>query len=253
LFLGLGTGLFYARPWSTDSTNVREVHADIDWWADWALQSGFTVEVDSQGFQLPTSIAFVPNPGDKPDDPLYFVTELFGAVRVVTNDRTVHTFAEGFFDATESPETGLGAVCLDPANGYVFVTFSRPDEEGILRNDIVRFQSQPGTFSIAPGSHISFAEIFASFRAGGDHQIGNCVVNGEPLYVSVGDGYQTTQSQQVDLVLGKVLRMTLDGGPVSDNSYFQEDDSFSPNNYVWAMGFRNPFGLEEEDGRVFFW
>ncbi|MCI0481371.1 MAG: hypothetical protein L0213_07270, partial [Candidatus Dadabacteria bacterium] len=53
--------------------------------------------IDTEGYSFPTSIAFVPEPGSGPRDPLYFVTELRGRVKVVTNDRSVHTFAEDIF------------------------------------------------------------------------------------------------------------------------------------------------------------
>ena len=69
----------------------------IDWKSNWAVEPGFDINIDAAGFQFPTSIAFVPHPGDSPKDPLYFVTELRGSVKVVTNDRTVLTFAEDFF------------------------------------------------------------------------------------------------------------------------------------------------------------
>ena len=68
----------------------------FDWKSDWAVEKGFDITVDAQGLRFPTALAFIPNPGPAPKDPLYFVTELSGQVRVVTNDRTVITFAEDF-------------------------------------------------------------------------------------------------------------------------------------------------------------
>ena len=94
ILFSLGAGLFIAWPRSTGFINVGDAQAADHWQIDWALRDDFTIEIDSQGFQLPTAIAFVPDPGDKPGDPLYFVTELFGAVKVVTNDRSVFTFAD---------------------------------------------------------------------------------------------------------------------------------------------------------------
>ena len=55
---------------------------------------------------MPTAIAVVPNLGSGPKDPLYFVAELRGRIRVVTNDRSVHTFAEGFVGFTPEKEQG---------------------------------------------------------------------------------------------------------------------------------------------------
>lgn len=251
VLLGLGVGLVFGLAATSKSSVVPNVQAATDWRMDWALKPNFIIEMDSQGFELPTSIAFVNNPGARPDDPLYFVTELLGSVKVVTNDRTVHTFAENLFDPTDSFETGLGSICLDALNGYVFVTIASPDEAGILRNDIIRFQSRPRTFSLTPESQVSYTDIFDGFRSGGEHQIGPCKVEKETLYVGVGDGSQITQSQQLDSVLGKVLRMTLDGSPVHDNPFFVKSSDRNPENYVWAYGLRNPFGMEIVNGRLF--
>ena len=60
---------------------------------DWAVPSGFRVEVDTSGYNSPAAIAFVPEPGPDPDDPLYYVAELAGTIKVVTNDRQVQVFA----------------------------------------------------------------------------------------------------------------------------------------------------------------
>ena len=93
-----------------------------DWREDWEVQSGFDISVDSEGFDLPSSIAFVLNPGTSPKDPIYFVTELRGRVKVITNDRSVFTFAEISYDlqpTAELPaiagEVGMAGVCLDPS------------------------------------------------------------------------------------------------------------------------------------------
>jgi hypothetical protein len=130
------------------------VHAqenDHDPARDWQVLPGFSVHLDSSGYTLPTAIATVPQPGSAPSDPLYFVTELGGALKVVTNDRSVHVFAENFFElapADRSPfvtrQIGMAGICLDSDNGYVFVTFTYNETPTILRNNIVRFDSTPG-------------------------------------------------------------------------------------------------------------
>jgi len=229
-----------------------------DWKSDWVLEDFFSISIDTSGYQFPTSIAFVPNPGNGPKDPLYFVTELRGKVKVVTNDRSVYTFAEDFFKITplkELPsfegELGLAGICLDPENGYVFVTFAYQDSDNILRNNIMRFEAEPRTFSIKPKSRIAFTDIFAGEESSSSHQIGPCQVYNNLLYVSVGDGRKTENSQIPDSTLGKVLRMTLDGKPVKSNPFYIDDDVKKPRNYVWAYGLRNPFGLRIVEGRVF--
>ena len=143
---------------------ISSTPATSDWKSDWAVETGFDIALDSQGFRFPTSIAFVPNPGKLPKSPLYFVTELRGKIKVVTNNRTVFTFAEDFFTVRPrkgkvriiDQAVGMAGICLAPELGYVFVTFSYHDSDNILRNNIVRFQSNPGTFSLSPSSQIDF-------------------------------------------------------------------------------------------------
>lgn len=239
----------------TPTVGASPSRINPDWQRDWAVQSGFEVEVDSEGFQFPTSIAFVPNPGSSPKDPLYFVTELLGSIKVVTNDRTVFTFAADLLQPVSDQKTslraGMGAICLDAKHGFVFTTFIRPDQNGILRNNIVRFQSEPGTFSLEFISKVEITPLLQSFTASEEHQIGACQVEDDLIYVGVGDGSQTEQSQQLDSVLGKILRMTLDGDPAPGNPFAIDEDPEKAVNFVWASGFRNPFGLKLLDGRLF--
>lgn len=232
--------------------------APVDWRTEWAVDRGFAITIDTEGFELPSSIAFVPDPGSDPKDPLYFVTELRGKIKVVTNDRSVYTFAEDFFSFVPREElpsgqgqAGLAGICLDPVRGYVFATYAYQDERGVLRNNIIRFETTPKTFSLKPTDSRSFAEIFIAHESGLAHQIGNCEVAGDYLYVGIGEGWQPFRTQQLDQMQGKLLRMTLDGEPLSDNPYFKDDDRTKVRNYVWAYGLRNPFGLSLIDGEVF--
>ena len=55
----------------------------------------------------------------------------------------------------------------------------------------------------------------------------------------------------MDSFLGKVLRMTLDGRPAPNNPFYQDGDIGNSQNYIWASGLRNPFGLRVVDGKVF--
>jgi hypothetical protein len=240
-------------------TTAQPTPADSDFKSDWAVERGFDIISDADGFRFPTAIAFIPNPGNRPKDPLYFVTELHGAIKVVTNDRTVFTFADEFFTLRPKTgevriidqEVGMAGICLAPEQGHLFVTFAYHDSDNILRNNVTRFQSTPGTYSMAPTSQINFTEVFAPYPSGPSHQVGGCQVSEDLLYVSVADAHQPDQSQQTDSMLGKIVRMTLDGRPVPDNPYYQDDEIGKAQNYVWASGFRNPFGLKIVDGQVF--
>ena len=229
-----------------------------DWRSEWAVEEDFALEVDSEGYRYPTAIAFVAEPGDAPDDPLYFVTELEGAIKLVTNDRTVHVFARTSLaipPAVALPESdgesGQAGLCLDQERGFVFVTFSYNDADGTLRNGIVRFETEPRTFALEPNGQLEILAPMLADETSVAHQIGGCEVHGDHLYVGVGDGYTPRKARSIDSSLGKLLRMNLDGTPVATNPFFQDDGEHRTEDYVWAYGFRNPFGIEIVDGRVF--
>jgi Glucose / Sorbosone dehydrogenase len=231
--------------------------APPDWRSDWALAEGFTLRRDAEGFRFPTAVVFVPRPGHAPSDPLYFVTELQGTIKVVTNDRTVHTFASDVMpEATKdtlpgiSGESGLAGICLEPTHGYVFATFAYADSSGVLRNGLARFQATAGRFGLAPKSKVVFTRPFQREVAAVSHQIGPCQATPTSLFVSVGDGEQPKESRDLQSTLGKILRLTLDGRPDPSNPHAGSGPSGAAA-YVWASGFRNPFGLKLLGSRLF--
>lgn len=230
----------------------------FDWRSDWAVADGYTISKDTVGYSLPSSITFVPNPGPAPDDPLYFVTELRGTVKVVTNNRTVHLFDDNIYDFTPSEELpsgygqgGQGGLCLDPQNGYVFVTFLYQDAGGTMRNGLVRYSTQPGSFGLAPTETLDLSAIFAGYASGLAHHIGACQVVDGSLFVAIGEAWQPHLARDPQQMVGKIVRMSLDGKPLPDNPFYQNDDPTQVVNYVWATGLRNPWAMAAGNGRIF--
>jgi glucose/arabinose dehydrogenase len=221
--------------------------ASGDFRDDWALEEGFSLEVDAAGFELPTAIAFVRNPGPNAKDPLYFVAELRGTVRVVTNDRTVFEFAD--LGLREPPDrypdlgaqNGAAGICLDDERGSVFVTYAAFDERGVLRNGIARLSSSPGTFGLRATARREVGRALAPYPTAANHQVGGCQVVGDAVYVGVGDGTVSARAQNLDQLSGKILRISVDGEPYEGNPFGA--GSSRPRAYVWASGLRNPFGL----------
>lgn len=247
--------LFWSGAAKADAAEEDRLH-------NWSVQPGFSLSLDSDGYRFPTSIVFVPNPGANPKDPLYFVGELRGAIKVVTNDRSVYTFADGFFDSNppqELPEAagsvGLFGLCLAPEHGYIYATFARRGEHEQFENRVIRFDTKPRTFAVEPESNVEFSDILASresrFEATTGHQIGACQVRGDQLFVGIGDGEMSYKSQDLGSTLGKILRMTLDGEPLPENPFYTDDDVTSSEDFIWAYGLRNPFGQVLVDGRIF--
>jgi glucose/arabinose dehydrogenase len=222
--------------------------------ASWAVEEGYSLRVLARGFSLPTSLAAVAQPGAEPGAPKLFVTELRGAVKVVANDNSVSEFARiaTFGPKKDWPdwegEAGMAGICLDPDHGYLFVTYAYRDASGILRNGISRLRAQPHTFAGKAQEQRDIGRFLAGETSAFSHQIGNCVVHGGLLYVSIGDAGNPGLSTKVESSLGKVMRLTLDGEPAPGNP-FASGAGLAPR--VFALGLRNPFGLAFAGERLF--
>ena len=93
----------------------------------WTVIPGFRVEVVARGFQLPVSIAFVPNPGSTPTSPLYYVAELYGQIKVVLRNGEVRTYgpqswkrADGKHGSKTCENSVLGVIVVGPGRGETF-------------------------------------------------------------------------------------------------------------------------------------
>lgn len=230
---------------------------NTSWQANWAIPPGHTLEVDTSGYTLPVSITFVPNPGSAPEDPLYYVSELGGRIIVVRNDGQKEVFAENFFSlnmTAQMPELagvlGLTGLCLDGTSGYLFATYVYDSKEGRF-NGITRFATQPHQFSLRPTAKIHIRKPFTlgdseftRFPFG--HQIGQCQVIDQQLYVGIGDGELTHRPRSDKSSFGKILRMEFDGSPVGSKTMQQAQLS----DYIFSSGLRNPFGQTEVEGKI---
>lgn len=229
-----------------------------DWRSDYKLAPGYSLSIDTDGYQLPVAIAFVPDPGESPKDPLYFVTELRGRIKVVTNDKTVHVFAEDFFNAkveAELPdirgEIGLAGIALDPNNGYIFVSYGYMDRDGLYRNAVSRFETKPKTFSIKPTSHQTITPVFDHHLSQVSHQIGPMAVIEDKLFVCVGDAEVAANSRDLGSPMGKILRLNLDGSVPDGNPHSVDKDPNNARNLIWASGLRNPFSIALAGNRLY--
>jgi glucose/arabinose dehydrogenase len=210
-------------------------------------QPDYQVEVFATGFELPVNIAFVPNPGPNPNDIFFYVTELYGRIKVVTRDGTVTDYYSGALNTPPSGEfpgsgeKGLAGIVVDPATGDVFASMLYdPDgvEGGPSYPKVVRYHSNgkiadnATTILDMPGE-----DMFES------HQISNLSIGPDgKLYVHMGDGFDASTAQNLDSYRGKILRLNFDGSPVSDNPFYDPSDGINARDYIFAYGFRNPFG-----------
>lgn len=208
-----------------------------------AAQPGFVVDVVATGLSLPVDIAFVPNPGSQPGDPKYYVTELYGRIRVVRNDGTVGTYASNVLNYTPSGvfpgsgEQGLTGIAVDPVSGDVFAAHLwRTGGNNFPR--ITRFSSTNG------GLSASSSQVILDMQGesqGQSHQISCLEIVAGQLYCHMGDGFTYQTAQNLGSYRGKILRLNLDGTPIPGNPFYN-GGTVDARDYVWCYGVRNPFG-----------
>lgn len=195
---------------------------------DWWVFPGFEIEQVATGFSLPVRFAFAQRNHQNPKAPLMYVNELYGQVKVITNDGTVGIYAKDLlnykpdFKIPGSGEGGLTGICVEPVTGDLFLTMIYMDNEK-PKAKVVRTKSDDGL--VLKSSRIVIDNIPSVLGA---HQIEAVSIGYDgKLYVNIGDGMIDSNVAQDDGdYRGKILKMDMDGKNVS----------------VFAKGFRNPFG-----------
>ncbi len=212
------------------------------------VQAGYSIDEVAGGLQLPTNIAFVPNPGSAPNDPLLYITELYGTIKVVTRDGAVSDYATGLlnFDPTGdfpgSGEQGLTGITVDPSSGDIFATrlIADPAPDGPHYPQVIRLHSDDGGHTASTLQNVLY---MPGETQGQSHQISNISIGPDgKLYVHMGDGFDSARAQDLNSFRGKILRMDLDGQPASGNPFYNLLDGLTATDYIYAYGVRNPFG-----------
>ena len=207
-----------------------------DFQKNWQIFPGFELELFASGLDLPVNLAFVPKLLPHPKSPLCYVTELYGQVRAIAGDKTVHTYARGLLNYKPdhkfpgTGESGVTGICIEPKSGDLFLTMVYT--EGVLvKNKIIRTKSKDG---LKMDSFETIINNIPSIHAAHQIQMVTIGFDGK-LYVNVGDGMvDSNVAQDSNDLRGKILRMNLDGTIPKDNP--------KSKSYVFAKGVRNPFG-----------
>jgi glucose/arabinose dehydrogenase len=215
----------------------------------WALrQPGFVVEVVATGFQLPVNIAFAPQTTDSPSAPYFYVVELYGNIKVVLRDGSVHDYVTGLlnFNPTGqfpgSGEVGLTGIAVEPRTGDLFVTmlYDADPPNTVLYPRILRLRSSDGGRT---ASAMGVVRDMLGERSYASHQISTITIGpDQKLYVHVGDAYQSQTALDLNTVHGKILRLNQNGTPAEDNPFYNAADGITATDFVYAYGMRNPFG-----------
>ena len=201
---------------------------------DWKIREGFKIERVVHGLSLPVNLAFVPKAKKNKSAAFFYVTELYGKIKVITKEFKVYTFVENLLNYEPdyrmpgTGESGVIGIALHE-NGDVFASMIYQDGDS-FKSKVVKFTSKDG---LKADTAETIIDDIPSINAA--HQIQALTIHQGKLYVNVGDGMINPEAAQDDKDLrGKILRMNLDGTIPQDNP--------DPKSYIYAKGLRNPFG-----------
>jgi putative heme-binding domain-containing protein len=211
------------------------------------LPAGFKAEVIATGFDGATALEVAP-------DGRIFVCEQKGSLRVVKNGKLLPdpfvklpvdaTWERGLLGVTVAPDfprTPHVFVCYVAAKPYPHHVVSRftavgdvadPESEKIL----LEGDDQTKLGGSVPAGHQGGAIHFGK--------------DGK-LYVAIGDQTAGLPAQELNSLLGKLLRINPDGTIPDDNPFVSK--ATGKYRAAWALGLRNPFtfAVQSETGRIF--
>jgi glucose/arabinose dehydrogenase len=211
--------------------------------------TGEVVEPRSQpyvnGVSMPVGLTFAP------DGRLFFSEAFNGALRVAERvDGQARLLPRAFaqLETAKGPEAGMLGVALHPEfeqNHWVYLYYTEPDPDRQnrvpLRNRVVRFTERD---NVGTDMTVILDDLAVSRRGVHNGGILRFGPDGK-LYVTVGNAEEKANSQDPTKLNGKVLRLNADGSIPSDNP--------TPGSAVYALGFRNPFGMTIEPGTGQIW
>jgi len=116
---------------------------------NWQVFPGFELELVSRGLDLPVNIAFVPNSrkSSNASAPLFYVAELYGNVKVITNNLKVHTYAKNLLNYKPdyrfpgTGESGVSGICVEPKSGDLFLSMIYEDSGKVKTTESVAFNN----------------------------------------------------------------------------------------------------------------
>jgi len=218
---------------------------DGPWTFETAEQHGIRVSVVARGLVNPWSLLWLP-------DGSMLVTERPGRLRLVRDGVLDPQPLAGLPAVHAVRLSGFMDIALHPGfaeNGFLYFTYSKPREDGLLATVLGRARLDLGTHMLREVEDVFVAEPWWDGRGGSASRI---VFDADGLlYMSVGSsGEEVSQGQETDIHKGKILRLRDDGSPPPDNPFVGRA-GYRPE--IYSLGHRNSLGLIVHPGTGAIW
>ncbi len=211
------------------------------------LPAGFSESVVGSGISRGTAMEISP-------DGRLFVAEQGGTLKVFQNGALLQSnfFRDTPLTVDSAGERGLLGIAFDPhyeTNHFVYVYYTATTP--VTHNRVSRFTADAAGDLALPGSEAVVLDL-DPLSAATNHNGG--AIHFAPdgtLFVGVGDNANGNNSQSLNSLFGKVLRINPDGSIPADNPFFNA--TTGNDRAIWALGLRNPFtfAFQPGTGRLF--
>jgi glucose/arabinose dehydrogenase len=206
------------------------------------------------GLTDPTQLTYAPDGSGR-----VYITEQAGEIRVA--DATGRLYSQPFLDirslVLEGGERGLLSVAFHPdyvRNGLFFITYTNRDGSTVL----ARYHVSADPLRADPGSATTLLVIP---QLGGEHHSGQLMFGPDGyLYMSVGDGglgAGAVNGQNLDTLLGKILRLDVDHTSAGRAYAIPPTNPFVGDPHargeIWDYGLRNAwrFSFDRATGDLY--
>jgi glucose/arabinose dehydrogenase len=201
-----------------------------------------TITTVAKGLEHPWAIAFLP-------DGRMLVTERPGRLRIVAKDGTLSPPVTGVPTVFAEGQGGLLDVVLDPRyaeNSTIYLSYAEPGPGGTNGTAVARARLAGDALE---GLEVIFRQ---QPKVASKHHFGSRLVFARDgtLFVTTGErNSERDKAQDLGTHLGKVIRITPDGGVPADNPFAGRKGALPE---IWSYGHRNSQGaaLDPRTGRL---
>ncbi|HEX5056979.1 MAG TPA: PQQ-dependent sugar dehydrogenase [Gammaproteobacteria bacterium] len=208
--------------------------------------AGIGLEQILAGMHFAHPLLFLQHPGD---DNIFYVVQQNGVIwraDLAAGTRSELVKLADHYSLTDCGECGLLGMAFDPgfaSNGFIYLSFTEGPDNDHMTSRVARFRSANNGQSLAmSGAAPERTEVFSVAQPFTNHNGGNIAFGPDGLlYLGLGDGGSGNDphqnGQNINTVLGKMLRLNPDGSAAAGNLIAAQGGDAR----IFAFGLRNPW------------